>query len=81
MSGLFMGAGRNAEFQASGLLDVKVGTAVLVAGTVVVADPNVTALTKIRLYHGGAIGGGATGAVFISAKSVGVSFTIQFIPA
>jgi hypothetical protein len=53
---------------------VKIGTATLVAGTVVVADTRITANSIIRVVSKTL--GGTAGALFISAKSVGTSFTI-----
>jgi hypothetical protein len=53
----------------------KVGTAVLVAGTVTVADTKITASSVIRLSTGTL--GGTPGAHFISAKVAGTSFTIS----
>jgi hypothetical protein len=76
-SGFFEGAPRTNEEIAAGIIpSVRIGQATLVAGTVVVADPLITLASKIKVYAGGAIGGGATGALFIAAKSAGVSFTI-----
>lgn len=53
---------------------VRQGTATLVAGTVTVADAKITANSTIRILSKTL--GGTPGAHFISAKSVGVSFTI-----
>jgi len=76
MSGLFEGEPRAKEFGLSGLLYVnRPNPVALVAGTVTVADANVTANTQIRLYSSAL--GGAPGALYISAKSAGVSYTIS----
>lgn len=76
MSGLFEGEPRAKEFGLSGLLYTnRPAPVALVAGTVVVLDGNVTAATQIRLYS--SVLGGTPGALFISAKSVGVSYTIS----
>ncbi|MDQ1738096.1 MAG: hypothetical protein QOH56_4347 [Pseudonocardiales bacterium] len=53
---------------------VKTGTAVLVAGSVVVADTRITANSVIRVAS--RVLGGTPGALFISAKAAGTSFTI-----
>jgi len=53
---------------------VKSGTAVLVGGTVTVADTAITANSVIRLSHQTI--GGTPGAVYVSAKAVGASFTV-----
>lgn len=62
--------------QASDLSEhpIATGTAVLVGGTKAVSDARVTANTIIRLSHKTI--GGTPGAVYVSAKSVGTSFTI-----
>lgn len=51
------------------------GTATLSAGQVTVSDTGVTADTIVRAWHKNQAG--TTGALFISAKSVGTSFTIK----
>ena len=53
---------------------VATGTATLVGGTIAVADTNITANSVIRVANKTI--GGTAGAPFISARSVGVSFTI-----
>lgn len=50
------------------------GTAVLVAGTVTVALPSVTAATHILLTI--QTPGGTVGAVYVSARTAGTSFVI-----
>jgi hypothetical protein len=52
----------------------KTGTATLAAGTVTVADTRITANSVIRLSQKTA--GGTPGALFVSAKVAGTSFTI-----
>lgn len=52
----------------------KMGTAVLVAGTVVVPTTAVTANT--RVFVSAQTAGGTPGIVAVSARSVGVSFTL-----
>ncbi len=52
----------------------KTGTAVLVAGTVTVADTSVTVNSVIRCTNKTA--GGTVGVPFVSARSAGTSFTI-----
>lgn len=54
--------------------NAKQGTSVLVAGTLVVANTSVTALSRIFLTS--QVPGGTTGWLGISARVVGVSFTI-----
>jgi hypothetical protein len=51
-----------------------VGTAVLVAGTIVVANPDIKATSKILLTS--QIPGGTIGFLSVSARVVGTSFTI-----
>jgi len=51
------------------------GTATLVGGTVTVSDANVTANTIVAVWHQAQAG--TTGALYVSAKSVGTSFTIK----
>jgi hypothetical protein len=51
------------------------GTATLVGGTVTVSDTNVTANTVVSVWHQAQAG--TTGALYVSAKSVGASFTIK----
>jgi hypothetical protein len=51
------------------------GTATLVGGTVTVSDTNVTANTVIAVWHQAQAG--TTGALYVSAKSVGTSFTVK----
>lgn len=63
-SGLRVAEGANA----------KQGTAVLVAGTLVVANTSVTAVSRIFLTS--QVPGGTTGWLGISARVVGTSFTI-----
>lgn len=63
-SGLRVAEGANA----------KQGTAVLVAGTLVVPNTSVTAVSRIFLTS--QVPGGTTGWLGISARVVGVSFTI-----
>lgn len=53
---------------------VKSGTAVLVGGTVVVADTAITVNSVILLAH--KTKGGTAGAVFVSAKTASTSFAI-----
>lgn len=53
---------------------LRFGTAVLVGGTVVVSDANVTATSNIQLTS--QVNGGTPGFLRVSARSAGVSFTI-----
>lgn len=55
--------------------DVASGSATLVAGTVTVADANVTANSKIRV--GVLTKGGTQGAIFLGAKTAGTGFVID----
>lgn len=59
--------------------NAKIGTAVLVAGTVTVANTSVTANSRIFLTSN--VDGGTVGAVRVSAKVVGTSFTITSLSA
>lgn len=52
----------------------RIGTAVLVTGTVVVADTRITAASRILLTTQSP--GGTVGSPYVAAKSAGVSFTI-----
>jgi len=49
--------------------------AAMVAGTIAVTDPKITATSKVRLYLRTA--GGTVGAPFVSALSAGTGFTIK----
>jgi hypothetical protein len=51
------------------------GTAVLVAGTVTVADAKITATSRIRLFLRTA--GGTVGAPFVAVLTPGTGFTIK----
>lgn len=59
--------------------NAKIGTAVLVAGTITVANTSVTANSRIFLTSN--TDGGTVGAVRVSAKVVGTSFTITSLSA
>jgi hypothetical protein len=58
----------------SGAITKTSGTAVLVGGTVVVNTPSVTANSRIILTAN--VTGGTPGALYVSARSAGASFTI-----
>lgn len=58
----------------SSITPVSKGTSVLVAGTKVVANTNVTANSNIQLTNN--IPGGTVGALYVSSRVPGVSFTI-----
>lgn len=60
--------------KAASTVPVATGTATLVAGTVTVSDTAITAASEIRLRC--ATLGGTPGALYVSAKSAGVSFSI-----
>lgn len=55
--------------------NARMNRAVLVAGTVVVANTSVTAATEVMLTA--QIPGGTPGALYVSARTPGVSFTIS----
>lgn len=67
INGLNVGTGTN-------ISQIKHGRAVLVGGTVTVADASVTA--NSRIFVCGAVDGGTPGWLRVSARSAGVSFTI-----
>ena len=67
VNGLNVGTGTN-------ISQIKHGRAVLVGGTVTVADASVTA--NSRIFVCGAVDGGTPGWLRVSARSAGVSFTI-----
>ena len=67
VNGLNVGTGTN-------IAQIKHGRAVLVGGTVTVADASVTA--NSRIFVCGAIDGGTPGWLRVSARSAGVSFTV-----
>lgn len=67
VNGLNVGTGTN-------IAQIKHGRAVLVGGTVAVADASVTA--NSRIFVCGAVDGGTPGWLRVSARSAGVSFTI-----
>ena len=67
VNGLNVGAGTNIN-------QIKHGRATLVGGTVTVSDASVT--TNSRIFVSSAVGGGTPGWLRVSARSVGVSFTI-----
>lgn len=67
VNGLNVGTGTN-------IAQIKHGRAVLIGGTVTVADASVTA--NSRIFVCGAVDGGTPGWLRVSARSAGVSFTI-----
>ncbi|MET9119948.1 hypothetical protein [Streptomyces sp. NPDC004528] len=55
--------------------NAKMGTAVLVAGTVTVSNTSVTANSRIQLTI--QVPGGTVGSVYINARTAGASFVIK----
>lgn len=71
----FVGDGTNLRANLGGQSNaIKTGTAVLVAGTIVIADVKITANSIIRLSRKTV--GGTPGALFNSAKTASTSFAV-----